>query len=564
MTKRRKILLSAVLFFSIAIGIGGYFSYLNFFNSSSKNIFTGLDLVLVDKKTKIKDPKLEEIKDYKESDFIKFNSWAVHANDKNDDLNIELGQKESFFSELSSFDLKKIKQNNIIFPEGYKGFDFNTDNNFVTKENNEKFLGSENDNLLVYDLNYPKINELIQEKEAFKSDILNQKFTIFDSKARNKIFKINKIGVYSQPLKSEEYDWIYQKNVKFKTGTAAILDASHDKALLITNYHVIKPSEYSYKDETFEINSQNLRFWNKLGGNFLEWYDNGKIYSLDRDNTALLFYLKEVFEKKIVQPDHAKVIKYLIDFYNNYFEIPSNFDDKKFDIGIFYFNYKKFNEDLKSLAKFYYDKKAEILKKIQQNNKVDNLSDKNKGSIESKFNDFLISYQNFINFWEKMSKEKPVEISEKVWKKGDYSYDLNISLFWPKAKIMKNNFKGVFANDPQENFSRLSLYFYTNNGPGASGSGVFNKKGELQFINAFGLINNFYNNDSKVEKNYYDKLNTNISLSGGVPLVTEEYNLASSIKSFYPSKQKNAFSFIKNEDVKVIDVLKQKTRKILL
>ncbi|MXR06918.1 hypothetical protein DR102_04185, partial [Mycoplasma hyorhinis] len=77
-------------------------------------------------------------------------------------------------------------------------------------------------------------------------------------------------------------------------------------------------------------------------------------------------------------------------------------------------------------------------------------------------------------------------------------------LFWPKSKAMKNNFKGVYATNPQENFSRLSLYFYTNNGRGASGSGVFNKDGELQFINAFGLIDNFYTDDSKIEKNYYD------------------------------------------------------------
>ncbi|MXR35250.1 Mhp366/Mhp367 family surface (lipo)protein [Mesomycoplasma hyopneumoniae] len=557
MTKSKKILLSLSAIFPISLAIGGYFIYSYFSRAWLNKNFSGLELLLNDKSIKEKSQKkINKIDTNSISNFLEFNSYAAFANQENDDLNMELGQKEAFFSMLSNFDLEKIKKNHIIFPEEYKMFNFNTDNNFVTKENEKKFLGSENDDLLVYDLNYPKINELIEEKEPFKSDILNQKFTLFDSKSRNQIFQLDKIGVYSQPLKSNKYDSIYQKNIKFRTATATILDASNGKALLITNNHVIKPSEYSYKDANFQINSQNLRFWNKLGGNFIEWYENGKIYHLDRDNTAFLFYLKEVFENKVTKFDQGKVLEFLIDFYNKYFLIPTDFDNKKFDVGIFYFKYQQFIEDLKNLAKFYNEKREEILTRIQQNNKINHNSSESKNTIESKFNDFLGSYQGFINFWKKMQNAPAVKISPKIWKKGDFSYDLNLSLFWPKSKAMKNNFKGVYATNPQENFSRLSLYFYTNNGRGASGSGVFNKDGELQFINAFGLIDNFYTDDSKIEKNYYDKLNTNISLSGGIPLVTEEYNLAESIKQFYPSNQKSGFKYLANENVKVIKVLK--------
>ncbi|AJR12220.1 Uncharacterised protein [Mesomycoplasma dispar] len=556
MTKRKKILFSLSAFFLVAAGIGGYFGFINFFNNPSTSNASGLNLVIKPKTNDQSAKQLTKSEIEKEVEFAKFSKYAEQISQENEDLEFELGQKESFFSRLSNLDLEKIKENNVVFPDNYENFNFDTNNNFVTKENNEKFLGSQNDNLLVYDLNYPKINQLIKENESFKSDILNQKFTIFDSKARNQIFKLDKIGVYSESLGSKKYDSIYQRNVKFKSGTAAILDANSEKALLITNHHVIKPIEYKYNDENFEIDSKSLRFWNTLGGNFLEWYENGKTYSLDRDNTALLFYVKQVFENKTREFDHAKILEYLMDFYNDYFEVPSDFNNQNFDVGLFYFKYKKFNDDLKKLAKFYHDNKSEILEKIRENDKINNHKNTSKISIEAKFNEFLNSYQGFVNYWEKITKEKPVKISPKVWKKGDSSYDLNISLFWPKAKPMKNNFKGVYATDPQENFSRLSLYFYTNNGPGASGSGIFNKDGELQFINAFGLINNFYDNNSKVEKNYYDKLNTNISLSGGIPLVTEEYNLADSIRKFYPSNQKSGFSIITNKKVRVKTITK--------
>ncbi|ATP59700.1 Mhp366/Mhp367 family surface (lipo)protein [Mesomycoplasma dispar] len=556
MTKRKKILFSLSAFFLVAAGIGGYFGFINFFNNPSTSNASGLNLVIKPKTNDQSAKQLTKSEIEKEVEFAKFSKYAEQISQENEDLEFELGQKESFFSRLSNLDLEKIKENNVVFPDNYENFNFDTNNNFVTKENNEKFLGSQNDNLLVYDLNYPKINELIKENESFKSDILNQKFTIFDSKARNQIFKLDKIGVYSESLGSKKYDSIYQRNVKFKSGTAAILDANSEKALLITNHHVIKPIEYKYNDENFEIDSKSLRFWNTLGGNFLEWYENGKTYSLDRDNTALLFYVKQVFENKTTEFDHAKILEYLMDFYNDYFEVPSDFNNQNFDVGLFYFKYKKFNDDLKKLAKFYHDNKSEILEKIRENDKINNHKNTSKISIEAKFNEFLNSYQGFVNYWEKITKEKPVKISPKVWKKGDSSYDLNISLFWPKAKPMKNNFKGVYATDRQENFSRLSLYFYTNNGPGASGSGIFNKDGELQFINAFGLINNFYDNNSKVEKNYYDKLNTNISLSGGIPLVTEEYNLADSIRKFYPSNQKSGFSIITNKKVRVKTITK--------
>ncbi|MHA0306096.1 Mhp366/Mhp367 family surface (lipo)protein [Mesomycoplasma ovipneumoniae] len=551
MTRKKKILFSIFgLFFVSAASVAGFlvYNYLNHSPAAVKKI-SGIDLLLESDKDQKVDSEDKFSKDY----LTQLDQFNDFFSDQNQDLAEEYGQRESFFEQLSLLDLEKITKNNVIFPEGYERFKFNTENNFVTKESDETFLGPKNNNLLVYDLNYPLVDNLIEENNNFKANILNQKFTIFDSKARNQIFKLNKIGAYAQPLNnSDKFDWIYQKNVKFKTGTAAILDSNNEKTLLITNNHVLRPLEsYKYNDENFEIKTQKIRFWNILGGNFLEWYQNGKIYSLDSDNIAWLFYAKEIYEKKISSFDQAKFLEFVVNFYNDYFEIPSDFDNQKFDVGVFYFKYKKFIDDLKVLAKFYKDNKADILTKIQQNQSITDDNSAKNNSIESKFENFLATYQNFIDFWEKMVKEKPVQISEKVWKKGDSTYDFNVGLFWPKSKPMKNNFKGVYASDPQQNFSRLSLYFYTNNGPGASGSGVFNEKGELQFINGFGLINNFYDNNSRIEKNYYDKLNTNISLSGGIPLVTEDFNLTKLIKEFYPSNQKKGFTPIQNEKIVV-------------
>ncbi|WP_230861163.1 Mhp366/Mhp367 family surface (lipo)protein [Mycoplasma sp. 'Moose RK'] len=532
MLRRKKKYLFLGLVILAASGIGAYFGYVNFFSASTTKI-SGLKLVIDSTKNKQKDLKKDTNLASQIAEYLKFSKYYDDLNQENEDLIPEYGQRESYFSWLSRQDLKKIKQNQITFPAGYENFNFNTENGFVTKESNEKFLGEENDNLLVYDLNYPQISSLITEKEPLKSNILNQKFTIFDVKARNQIFKLDKIGVYAEPIESSKYDKIYQKNVKFKTGTATILDATSGQALLITNNHVIKSTDYNQKvDNNLEIKGKKMRFWNTLGGNFFEWYENGKIHSMNRDDIALLFYAKKVFQEKIKQFEENAVLEYLINFFSDYFSIPTDFDNNKFDVGIFYFNYSKFNQDLKELAEFYSKNKTEFLAKVQQDSAKQQA---NPVLLTTKIDEFLSSYQKFIDFWEKMKQEKPVKISPKVWKKGDSSYDLNVGLFWPKANAMKNNFKGVYATDPQENFARLSLYFYTNNGPGASGSGVFNKDGELQFINAFGLINNFYDNATKVEKNYYDKLNTNISLSGGVPLVTENFNLAKIIKKFYPS-----------------------------
>lgn len=526
-----------IVIFSLAgLGVAGYFVY---------------EKVVLKYFLAPKQPKNSELKD-------KLNPVEADKPKSQPPTKTETKQKTqdtkktiSKFTPITKFDLDRAASMKADLPKNHLSFKLDFGNNFVGKENDKYYLGKSNDGLYVYNLNEPNIENHILADKQTKDKILNQEFNIFDKKNRPFIYNLDQIGVYTQKINSVDLrnENIFKRNIRIANGTATILDASAEKTLLITNKHVLKTG---IKDDNKQVN-----FWNIPQSDIFKWYDNGKIHTLEYDDLGILFYVKQTIEKNLSEIKNHNLktenkdvqtenqINFLKNFLNPYFEIETKFDNKNVDVALFYFKHKKFIENIKNLADFFSKSPETNQATIKFNNQdvIDKIKDK-----------FLSNYQNFINYWESVAKAKPVVISDKLWKIGDSNYDKMVSLFWPKGTPIKNIFKGVYASTIQANTKSVALFFYTTNGPGASGSGVFNAKGELQFLNAFGLLagkkntplvkDNIVSKPGKSKKTeaddeveFYDNLNTYIAISGGVPFVTEKYNLKKEIEKFYPSKQ---------------------------
>lgn len=540
-----------ITIFSLAtLGVGGYFVYdkviINYFKQpqESKNESKGL----VSKNSKAVNPTKQINNDFQKE---------LSKGDKT-----QLGQKPQSkanenkqkdlvsFTSISNQDLERAKSMKNDLPKNSLSFDIDFGNGFVGKENDQRFLGKANDGLYVYNLNENDIEKHVLADEKTKYKILNQEFNIFDKENRKLIYKLDYMGVYNQKISNidPKNENIFKRNIRIANGTATILDANNEKTLLITNRHVLWT-----KIKTQNKKNKDVNFWNLPSDDIFKWYDNGQVHILKYNDLALLFYVKQTIEQNLEeQKTHNIKIEdkeeqarkqqvFFKEFLDPYFEVVTKFDNKQADVGLFYFKHKHFIEDIQKLADFF--------KKPSESTWA-GIKFSNQDVIDKIKTNFLSKYQDFITFWESMVKAKPVVISDKLWKIGDHNYDKMISSFWPKATLIKNIFKGVYASTTEVSNKSVALFFYATNGPGASGSGVFNSKGELQFLNAFGLVNNKkkpiinQSNQSKSDDNqnngeFYDNLNTYIAISGGVPFVTEQYNLKKEIEKFYPSNQKD-------------------------
>ncbi|MEG7280485.1 hypothetical protein V6B68_03415 [Mesomycoplasma ovipneumoniae str. Black Butte] len=87
-------------------------------------------------------------------------------------------------------------------------------------------------------------------------------------------------------------------------------------------------------------------------------------------------------------------------------------------------------------------------------------------------------------------------------------------------------FKGVYIKNGAPSF-------FVTNGPGASGSGVYNTNGELIFLNQLIILAK----DQK--KLYYDQNNLTSHLTTGILLRNDKIDLVSEIKKFYYDKKQN-------------------------
>ncbi|MHA0306178.1 Mhp366/Mhp367 family surface (lipo)protein [Mesomycoplasma ovipneumoniae] len=385
--------------------------------------------------------------------------------------------------------------------------------NVVKKENQNTFLGQKNNNLKVYliDKMNPKLVGNINAKQNH--------FAYFNRPALGNYYNLPWFGFNSDSLEQKRFSNIFTRNMRFASGTAIFLNANAEKAAFLTNAHVI------------HVGNSKIPFWklmNKKVGQkqlnaklikFLQYYDDFKIKELDNRILFRLFEQEEKIKNGVhnfppSSQNNAEINQYMEDLYQNYFEL-AEWDNYGFDIAVFYFNYSKFINDVDKLIKFFSE---------HQQNFINSTHSLNNG----KFQNFVNDFAKFKKYWQKISKFPPLKISDRIWEDGDFDYTTKIGMFWANNLFSKNVFKGINfrrdANDPR----LVAANFFATNGPGASGSGIFNADGSLAFINRSILTVN-----GNVHSLFYDQFGLTSHLTSGIALRARNYNLVERILKLY-------------------------------
>ncbi|MDW2920161.1 Mhp366/Mhp367 family surface (lipo)protein [Mesomycoplasma ovipneumoniae] len=385
--------------------------------------------------------------------------------------------------------------------------------NVVKKENQNTFLGQKNNNLKVY---------LIDKMDPNLVGNINAKqnhFAYFNRHALGNYYNLPWFGFNSDSLEQKRFSNIFTRNMRFASGTAIFLNANAEKAAFLTNAHVI------------HVRNSKIPFWKlmnkKVGQNqlnaklikFLQYYDDFKIKELDNRILFRLFEQEEKIKNGVHNflpsfQNNAEINQYMEDLYQNYFEL-AEWDNYGFDIAVFYFNYSKFINDVDKLIKFFSE---------HQQNFINSTHSLNNG----KFQNFVNDFAEFKKYWQKISKFPPLKISDRIWEDGDFDYTTKIGMFWANNLFSKNVFKGINfrrdANDPR----LVAANFFATNGPGASGSGIFNADGSLAFINRSILTVN-----GNVHSLFYDQFGLTSHLTSGIALRARNYNLVERILKLY-------------------------------
>ncbi|EXU61410.1 Mhp366/Mhp367 family surface (lipo)protein [Mesomycoplasma ovipneumoniae] len=385
--------------------------------------------------------------------------------------------------------------------------------NVVKKENQNTFLGQKNNNLKIY---------LIDKMDPNLVGNINAKqnhFAYFNPPALGNYYNLPWFGFNSDSLEQKRFSNIFTRNMRFASGTAIFLNANAEKATFLTNAHVI------------HVGNSKIPFWKlmnkKVGQNqlnaklikFLQYYDDFKIKELDNRILFRLFEQEEKIKKGVHNfppsfQNNAEINQYMEDLYQNYFEL-AEWDNYGFDIAVFYFNYSKFINDVDKLIKFFSE---------HQQNFINSTHSLNNG----KFQNFVNDFAEFKKYWQKISKFPPLKISDRIWEDGDFDYTTKIGMFWANNLFSKNVFKGINfrrdANDPR----LVAANFFATNGPGASGSGIFNADGSLAFINRSILTVN-----GNVHSLFYDQFGLTSHLTSGIALRARNYNLVERILKLY-------------------------------
>ncbi|MDO6826176.1 hypothetical protein Q4516_02555 [Mesomycoplasma ovipneumoniae] len=385
--------------------------------------------------------------------------------------------------------------------------------NVVKKENQNTFLGQQNNNLKVYLLN--KMNPNLVASIAAKQN----HFAYFNRPALGNYYNLPWFGFNSDSLDQKRFSNIFTRNMRFASGTAVLLNTNAEKAAFLTNAHVI------------HVGNSKIPFWKlmnkKVGQNqlnaklikFLQYYDDFKIKELDNRILFRLFEQEEKIKNGVHNfppslQNNAKINEYMENLYQNYFEL-AEWDNYDFDIAVFYFNYSKFISDVDKLIKFFSE---------HQQNFINSTHSLNNG----KFQNFVNDFAEFKKYWQKISKFPPLKISDRIWEDGDFDYTTKIGMFWANNLFSKNVFKGINfrrdANDPR----LVAANFFATNGPGASGSGIFNADGSLAFINRSILTVN-----GNVHSLFYDQFGLTSHLTSGIALRARNYNLVERILKLY-------------------------------
>lgn len=430
------------------------------------------------------------------------------------------------FNYLSEVDNKKAQNISLenTFDQKIQSFyqPFRIENpSAIKKENDFAFLGEKNEDLDIYLLDKLSRNDVVSNYDA-----KNTYHSYFNPDFRRRYFKPNYIGFKSVDYSDQRYKETFQRNIRFTTGTAILLDSKADESVFLTNKHVLYV--------------ENRPFWEKMTYPFMRFYYNEKandLASLGYSGVLSLLWVKSEYDKKIAEIQKQKtdsiprqhyiyigsatpeiMRKFSVDFHKKYFRVAENFNNHGKDMAIFYFDHGKFRKDIEDVLKFYDQHREWLLNSFRFSNGQ---------TIEKGILDFKEQFKTFGEFWDVVKKFPPLKINEKSWTNGEIDYTTKIASFWPQFALAKNMFKGVYINNGAPNF-------FTTNGPGASGSGVFNTKGELVFMNQMILLGK----DQK--KLYYDQNNLTGHLTTGILFRNDKLDLVSEIKKFfYKDKPEN-------------------------
>ncbi|MXR12183.1 hypothetical protein DR093_01105 [Mycoplasma flocculare] len=438
----------------------------------------------------------------------------------------------SGLSELDHFKTPNIGLDKAFTKTVYEPFQIETHTG-IKKENDTVFLGQKNENLNIY-----LLDKLSQHNISANSPAKQLYHSYYNPNFTRKYFKPKYFGFKSLDYNDTRYLQAYQRNIRFAPGTAILLDSQGGESLFLTNAHVL------YIDK--------VPFWEKPSYPFMRFYYNNKVNdlgSLGYLGILSLFWIKQEYDKKITelkkkekdfsQKNHHIYIgsatpkmmwKFSIDLHKNYFRLGPNFNNHGKDLGIFYFNHGKFTHDIEAVLEFYEKHRQSLLSQFRFSNGE---------SIDKGILEFKNQFKTFQQFWEQAKKFPPLKIAERIWKNGEIDYTTKIGGFWPQFSFAKNMFKGVYINNG-------SPHFFATNGPGASGSGIFNANGELVFINQLIVLSK----DQK--KLYYDQNNLTSHLAIGILFRDGKSDLVSEIKKFY-YKNKEEQNETEQSQVKVTE-----------
>ncbi|WP_462097544.1 Mhp366/Mhp367 family surface (lipo)protein [Mesomycoplasma hyopneumoniae] len=456
------------------------------------------------------------------------NFWSESTSDLSDQTSFDFAKVNqnsikiniNGLTQASESDFSKNEVKNIAKTPTYYKYQLKNWENVIKKENETTFLGQKNDNLNIF---------LIKQMNNNLVDNVNAKANYYSYfNPANKLgdyYSLPYFGFKSDSLEEKRYANIFTRNIRFAPGTAVFLNANSGKAAFLTNRHVLYPYHNGgpfWKVMNTKITGNSL---NASLQKFLQYYDDFKIKELDN---RILFHLwetkwlkdngKELFPVECRECKIKELTDYMQNLYNNFFEVP-NFDNQGLDVAVFYFNYSKFISETESLIKYFQTNHQDLIKTIHT-------------LANGKFEKFISNFNEFKKYWEKISKLKPTKISEQSWDDEDFDYTTKIGMFWANNLISKNVFKGVnFRRNPQTP-KQISANFFASNGPGASGSGIFNADGTLAFINGSILTIN-----GNVRSLFYDQFGLTSHMSSGIALKTNRYNLVDQINKVYLKKE---------------------------
>lgn len=442
-------------------------------------------------------------------------------------VNINLiNAKDKFFE--SKFDSLTNIQNYIApklnWSKNYFEYNIDYSKGGIKEENDNAFLGQKNENLFIYFLDKLNLN-LVSGREVDKDN-----FTYYNRSKVLNTYLLKYFGFRSIDPKNRKYEPIFQRNIRFSAGTAVLLNAKNGKAAFLTNSHV--------------VNAKNQKFWRLMndaqasrgGGRiptlsqFMRYYKDGEFHTLSNSPLIEIWSQKYALEhsQNIIWQNHSShnfktlpnktvINNWAKHYYDKYFTEATNFDNKGKDLAIFYFNYKSFISDIKELAQYWKEHKNEMFSNTSGINSL----------WHDKFQKVIDQLPDYEDFWTKMESLGDLKISNQSWSNQDVDYSTKMGTFYPGNASAKNMFKGVYfapnPNDPSD----VVPYWFSTNGPGASGSGVYNTDGSLAFLNRIIL-----GNDS-LKHLTYDNFNLSAFLSSGVVLKTKKIDLTNEIKKFY-------------------------------